>query len=255
MVAMRHMEEKGVLEQKNLFEEQEIGIFALNSTMRCLYIGIYKQPFEDFKMAINYWLSLENEEDIIPDFIKLFTSKEKIECECVKLFSTTDCKIKEDDQYLTPYALKWIHYGFITLLRPKYNIFGITKPYDFGKAHIPQNKIEYQKSKGENAIEQWLIRHHIEYSREYSYEDLKGDYGLLRFDFKIKNEPIVIEFQGQHHYCIMTEPEFEDTEDKFLKRLRYDAIKRQYCAKNHIRLIEIPYNYQSLNQYLDILLK
>ena len=35
-------------------------------------------------------------------------------------------------------------------------------------------EIEYQKSRGEAAIEQWLIKHKIEYSREYSYSDLKG---------------------------------------------------------------------------------
>lgn len=243
-------------EQKNLFDEQEeIGIFILNNKTTDLYIGIYKQSFDKFKMAMDFWLSSENENEKIPDFIKLFTAEEKVTCKCTKLFSTTDCNVKTEDKYLTPNALKWMHYGFITIFRPKYNIIGTKKPYNFGNAHIPQNELEYQKSQGEKVIEQWLIAHNIEYSREYSYEDLKGDYNLLRFDFKIKNEPIVIEFQGQQHYSIINNVKYEDTEDKFLKRLKYDALKREYCAKHNIRLIEIPYSYQSLNQYLDILLK
>lgn len=242
-----------MLNQDNLLTKQETGIFALKYQSQYLYIGRYKQSFDQFKIVMEHWLKSDNEEEI-PNFINLLDEKEKANAECVKLFSTINCNIKEDDKYLTSYALKWIHYSFIALFQPKYNIFGIDKPYEFGNDRISQNEIEYQKSRGEAAIEQWLIKHKIEYSREYSYSDLKGDYELLRFDFKIKNEPIVIEFQGQHHYCVMNKPTFEDTQEKFLKRLQYDALKRQYCAKHNIRLIEIPYNYQSLNQYLDILI-
>ena len=43
-------------------------------------------------------------------------------------------------------------------------------------------------------------------------------------------------------------------EENFIKQIKYDNLKREYCGKNMIKLIEIPYNYKNLDFYLNSLL-
>ena len=103
-------------------------------------------------------------------------------------------------------------------------------------------------SSGETAVCKWLEKHNIPFEREYSFKDLMGDGGRLRFDFKIKDKSIVIEFQGAQHYKII---EHFGGEEQFKKQVRYDNIKRAYCKNHNIKLIEIPYNYTNLDDYLN----
>lgn len=103
------------------------------------------------------------------------------------------------------------------------------------------------ESSGEVATGKWLETHNIAFEREYSFKDLIGDGGKLRFDFKIKDKPIVIEFQGVQHYMSV---EHFGGESQFKKQIRYDNIKRAYCKKHGIKLIEIPYNYINMDDYL-----
>ena len=96
-------------------------------------------------------------------------------------------------------------------------------------------------SKGEALILQLLDKMNIEYKRQYSFKDLRGKSLPLLFDFAIfdKDKLIaVIEYQGSIHY---TSCDFFDGEDGFQIRQEYDDRKRQYCKKNKIKLIEIPY--------------
>ena len=119
------------------------------------------------------------------------TPDERLNCNLISLFSTDILKlktIKEETLYYN--TLIWIKQVFILLYSPKYN--NITVP--FNDAHIPCNSLDKKESKGELEIRKWLRRHNIDFSCEYIYEDLKGDYENLRFDFKIKDKPIVIEF-------------------------------------------------------------
>ena len=64
---------------------------------------------------------------------------------------------------------------------------------------------------------------------------------MLPFDFYLPNHNGVnycIEVQGQHHY----EPiKGWRGEDGFRDIQRNDSIKRDYCKKNNIILIELPY--------------
>lgn len=97
------------------------------------------------------------------------------------------------------------------------------------------------KSKGEQAIKINLDNYNINYDREYSFLDLYGDYAPLRFDFAIfedkeKNKlKCLIEYDGEFHYMpIMGEKQFK-------RQKRYDELKNQYCIKNNIELIRIPY--------------
>ena len=93
------------------------------------------------------------------------------------------------------------------------------------------------KSIGEEKISSILVENNISFKKEYSFPDLKGDNGgLLRFDFAIleKNELIrLIEYQGAFHY-INPPKGWTDVRDS-------DKAKEEYCKKNNIDLLVIPY--------------
>lgn len=109
-------------------------------------------------------------------------------------------------------------------------------------------QLENNESSGEKAVRLWLIEHNIPYEKEYSFKDLRGvGNGYLRFDFKIKDKPIFIEFQGEEHYRPI---DFFGGEEGFTIRKIHDNLKKIYCDKNNFKLIEIPYNYKNLDDYL-----
>lgn len=93
-----------------------------------------------------------------------------------------------------------------------------------------------------NAIEKWLKEQNISYKKEYTFNDLRGNSGLpLRFDFAIfdnNNLLFCIEYNGRQHY----EPiEYFGGKEKFLIQQKYDKQKIEYCSKNNIQLIILPY--------------
>lgn len=117
---------------------------------------------------------------------------------------------------------------------------------------ILNNQFAGFASSGELAVGTWLKEHNIAFESEYTFPDLKGNGdGLLRFDFKIKDKPILIEFQGQQHY----EPvDFFGGEKQFQIQQFHDDLKKKYCKYHGYTLVEIPYNYKSLDTYLNQLL-
>lgn len=119
------------------------------------------------------------------------TPDERLNYNLISLFSTDILKLKAIKEEILYYnTLIWIKQVFILLYSPKYNNTAVS----FNDAHIPCNSLDKKESKGELEIRKWLRRHNIDFSCEYIYEDLKGDYENLRFDFKIKDKPVVIEF-------------------------------------------------------------
>jgi very-short-patch-repair endonuclease len=93
-------------------------------------------------------------------------------------------------------------------------------------------------SKGEEKVREVLTNHNIQFIREHSINGLKGINGRkLRFDFylELNNEHIVIEYDGEQHF----KPKFGEYE--FDRTRRNDTIKNEYCSKNNIRLLRIPY--------------
>ena len=63
----------------------------------------------------------------------------------------------------------------------------------------------------------------------------------------------LIEYQGQQHYNSL---EIFGGEEQFQKQKKYDIKKQEYCKKNNIKLIEIPYwDYNKINKkYLEKIL-
>ena len=93
------------------------------------------------------------------------------------------------------------------------------------------------RSKGELIITQLLTIMDIPFKRQYHFDDLK-DKGYLYFDFAIfnnKNELVcLLEYQGEQH--------FNNTpRGSWNSPLEHDLMKKEYCKKNKIKLIEIPY--------------
>ena len=93
------------------------------------------------------------------------------------------------------------------------------------------------KSKGELYIEEILQELNIDYERQKRFKDCKNK-KLLPFDFYIIKHNICIEYDGEQHYKPI---DFWGGEARFLERQLNDKIKNDYCSKNNITLIQIPY--------------
>lgn len=93
-------------------------------------------------------------------------------------------------------------------------------------------------SLGEDKIVSLLSSANMDYVREKSFSDLKGeDYHLLRFDFYV-NEEYLIEFDGKQHF--INDGGFGSDLINIQKR---DQKKNEYCLIHHIPLIRIPYTH------------
>ena len=93
-------------------------------------------------------------------------------------------------------------------------------------------------SKGELFITQFLKENKIEFIEQHTFEGLKIKRNL-KCDFFLPEHNVVIEFNGIQHY----EPREQFGGEKGLKRTqKSDNLKRKFCSKNGIRLLEIRYD-------------
>lgn len=107
------------------------------------------------------------------------------------------------------------------------------------------------KSIGEREIQLLLDKYNINYKKEYTFSDLK-DKDFLRFDFGILNDNnellYLIEFDGEIHY---NKGGWNGKSDYELIHA-HDLMKNEYCKKNHIPLIRIPYWKRGTLQIKDL---
>ena len=99
------------------------------------------------------------------------------------------------------------------------------------------------KSRGEKIIADLLRTNNINFSQQYTFSDLRTEKdGILRFDFAVfKDNKLyeLIEFQGRQHY---EGPDGTWSNSDSLKTIQTrDKLKQDYCNKNNIPLIVIPY--------------
>jgi Zn finger protein HypA/HybF involved in hydrogenase expression len=101
----------------------------------------------------------------------------------------------------------------------------------------PECYNNFNISKGEEKIEQFLKNENIPYKREYKFKNCKHK-NKLPFDFYLPELNTIIEFDGAHHFKSI--PYFGG-----IKRLKQtqinDNIKNNYCKNNNIKLIRISY--------------
>jgi hypothetical protein len=94
-----------------------------------------------------------------------------------------------------------------------------------------------KKSKGEKLISWFLDKKNIPYEEQKKFKNCKNK-SQLPFDFYLSKYNVCIEFQGIQHYETV---KCMGGEDGFMRRQVNDNIKRDYCKKNGIKLIEIKY--------------
>jgi hypothetical protein len=92
-------------------------------------------------------------------------------------------------------------------------------------------------SKGEIIIEKYLKSHGVKYEYEKRFDDCKNKQ-RLSFDFYIPELYICIEYDGQQHFYPV---KYFGGKRKFLITKKHDKIKTDYCKKNNIKLLRIPF--------------
>lgn len=100
------------------------------------------------------------------------------------------------------------------------------------KSRCPKCK----NSKGEDEVSRILNKLKVEFKNKYKFPDCKYK-RALEFDFYIPSKNTLIEYDGEFHYTITNRNTKEDFENQKLR----DNIKNEYCKKNNIKLIRIPY--------------
>lgn len=93
------------------------------------------------------------------------------------------------------------------------------------------------ESKGEKEIEKVLDKYNIQYQRQYKFKDCRLK-NALPFDFYLIELGTAIEFDGSQHHQIS---EHFGGLDRFIGIKIHDTVKNEYCKKNNIKLIRIPY--------------
>lgn len=106
------------------------------------------------------------------------------------------------------------------------------------------------ESSGERTIRVFLEKHKISFKAQKEFEDCKYK-DTLPFDFYLPDFNICIEFQGKQHY---DPQEYFGGQKTFeLVQIR-DQIKKEFCKKENINLIEIPYWEKDIIKILENLL-
>jgi len=93
-------------------------------------------------------------------------------------------------------------------------------------------------SKGENEIEKFLVENGIKFISQYSDIRCRGKKKPLQFDFYLPEYNMCIEYDGEQHYKPI---KFYGGEKNFAVRQKRDNIKSDFCIRNNIKLIRIPY--------------
>lgn len=104
-------------------------------------------------------------------------------------------------------------------------------------------------SHGANEIREILIKNNIKFELEKYFSDCK-DQKPLPFDFYLPDYNTLIEFDGEQHYKPVSN---FGGEEKFKVQVLHDKIKNEYCLKNNIHLIRIPYIMLGKIQLKDLL--
>jgi hypothetical protein len=108
-------------------------------------------------------------------------------------------------------------------------------------------------SVGEKTISSILVSNGVEHKLQYTIAECR-DFSALPFDVAItKNDELLclIEYQGIQHFIAI---DFFGGEEALQQTRKRDQIKRNYCKKNNIPLLEITYK-ENLEEKLSIFLK
>jgi hypothetical protein len=105
-----------------------------------------------------------------------------------------------------------------------------------------EKRSQFFESKGERAVEAWLIENGIEYTKQQMFDGCV-DLQPLRFDFYLPQQNRLIEFDGEQHYKFI--PRFHTNEEGFDRMKNRDAIKNEFANKHNIQLTRIRWDEQT----------
>ena len=106
----------------------------------------------------------------------------------------------------------------------------------------------FKSSKGEEKIKNILINNNIPFITQKTFKDLKI-HKHLYFDFFINNQ-YLLEYDGEQHF-----KQVDNFSQTLEKQKKYDSFKNQWCKKNKIPLIRIPYTHLNNICLEDLLLE
>lgn len=104
------------------------------------------------------------------------------------------------------------------------------------------------------ATEIWLKSNGLIYKKEYKFDDCKNR-NKLSFDYAVLNANDILEYLievdgGQHFYPMYSRFKSKEEAKKHLKYIqKNDKIKNEYCKKNNIKLIRLPFWYFYNDKY------
>lgn len=93
-------------------------------------------------------------------------------------------------------------------------------------------------SYGEEEIANLLTKNNIVFEKQKSFPDLKYK-NLLRYDFYLPDNNLVIEYNGKQHYKPI---KYYGGEESFIISQERDRIKKEYCLNNNIGYLVIRYD-------------
>lgn len=102
-----------------------------------------------------------------------------------------------------------------------------------------------EKSKGEFKVASLLKENNISFEREKTFPNckFKDSLSYARFDFFVDNS-YIIEIDGQHHFFPVkygSNITDDQVKELYKKVIEHDRFKNEYCFKNNIPIIRIPY--------------
>lgn len=108
-----------------------------------------------------------------------------------------------------------------------------------------------ETSRGNTKIVEILTLLNIKFEKEKRFPNCKN-IRCLPFDFYLPDYNILIEFQGKQHYKPANWSKTKEKNRKNFEQTQlHDQIKRDYCQKNNIRLLEI--NYKDFDNIKNII--
>lgn len=116
-----------------------------------------------------------------------------------------------------------------------------------GKQNVRCRVCTKDISNGEYKILKLLEKNNIEFNMEHIFDDCRS-VRPLKFDFYIPKLNTCIEFDGEFHYIINKRM---GGVNKLISTKIRDTIKNDYCKRNNINLIRIPYwDYKNIETIL-----
>jgi hypothetical protein len=110
-----------------------------------------------------------------------------------------------------------------------------------------QGCVVCSESKGEKEIRQVLEKNNVEYVHQKTFSECKGIVRKLPFDFYLPQKNVLIEYNGEQHY----EPiQYFGGMKTFERIKRCDELKRFFAKNNGIKLVEIKYNDNNIENIL-----